>query len=158
MKFKQLSGDINWQEFGGKFVSKKLNNGDFDYWLVLDVINMHEATGDESQDKYYVSLLAISPSQVSQKEKDSAISSCGWDADNYNDLAMVEILSSYGIFACLWQDSSNNITQLMKDARHEAELSSMLFGFYMDRQENRIGQNGWDLIRGQDIREFLNLE
>ena len=35
MNLKFLTGDINWTEYGGKFVTKKLNNGDFDYWLVL---------------------------------------------------------------------------------------------------------------------------
>jgi len=39
MRFKFLTGDVNWETYGGKWVSPKLNNGDFDYWLVLEFVN-----------------------------------------------------------------------------------------------------------------------
>jgi hypothetical protein len=46
MKFKFLTGDINWQTYGGKFISKKLNNGEFDHWLVIEVTNWANAVGE----------------------------------------------------------------------------------------------------------------
>ena len=45
----------------------------------------------------------------------------------------------------------------MREARKESQIINSLFGFYMDRVENGIGQDGWQLIAGQDIREFLSL-
>jgi hypothetical protein len=153
-KFKMLSGDTDWKRYGAKFVSKRLNNGDFDYWIVLEVTNMHEATGDEDQEKYYVTLTAVSPESVSQKNIDSALSCCGFSDDqmeslDQNPLLLVEALSDYGIFAVLWQGTGNNIRQLMKTAHEEAFFSSRFFGFYMDRPMNGIGQTGWDLIAGK---------
>jgi hypothetical protein len=44
----------------------------------------------------------------------------------------------------------------MKEARKESQLINMLFGFYMDRPENGIGQDGWGLIAGQDVNDFFN--
>lgn len=156
MKFNQLSGDVNWQQYGGKFVSKRLSNGDFNYWLVMDVVNMHDATEDESQDKYNVSILAVSPEQAEESGINSALSCCGIEDGNPSELLKVEALVDYGIFAMLWNESSNNITSLMKKAHKEAQLINGLFGFYMDKPENRIGQNGWELIAGQSIRDYFN--
>ena len=69
MRFKFLTGDVNWKEWGGKFVSPKQNNGDWDYWLVMDVINIPNETGDESVSKYYVSIHAVAPDAVDHDEK-----------------------------------------------------------------------------------------
>lgn len=153
MHFKFLSGDVNWKDYGGKFVSKRLNNGEFDYWLVLSVTNMHEATGEYDQDRYHVQIEAVSPESAGKHNLDQALGSCGFSDDDLewyenNPLIQVNALSEYGIFAILWDKSGNNIHQLLKAARHESQLIEMLFGFYMDKPENRIGQSGWDLIQG----------
>ena len=160
MKFKMLSGDINWQEYGGKFVSKKLNNGDWDYWLVINCINMWKATGEETPFKYTVEIQAVSPQAAWKLNLDRALDSCGFSDEETEkcrntELIKVEVLSDYGIFATLWHKDGNNIKSLLKDAHKEVGLIQMLFGFYMDRTENRIGQDGWDFISGQDIREFF---
>jgi hypothetical protein len=158
MKFKTLYNDGN----RGKYISKKLNNTEFDYWLILDVIDMDSATGEEGGDKYNVAIQAVSPQQAGQKNVDSALSACGFSDEQLerygNDpVVQAKALSDYGIFAQLWQISGNNLSELLKQARKEAVLIELLFGFYMDRPENRIGQNGWQLIQGQDIREFLGM-
>lgn len=160
MKFKFLTGDVNWQTYGGKFVSKRLNNGDFDYYLVLDVINWHDATGDESQDKYNVSIQAVSPMAAGEEKVNQALGSMGLSDDQMTQyenepLIQVEALVTYGIFAQLYTANGNNLNEMLKTARREADLIHGLFGFYMDRPENGLGQNGWQLIRGQDVREFL---
>jgi len=75
LKFKFLTGDMNWQEYGGQFVSKRLSNGEFDYWIVLDFVNMHEATGDEDMPKYHVSVLAVSPDEAGEDKLRHAMQS-----------------------------------------------------------------------------------
>ena len=152
MKFKFLTGDVNWKEYGGKFVSPKQNNGDWNYWLVIDVINMHDVTGDETEPKYYITISAVAPDAVSEDEKNSALQSCDMEdwykKTDWKDLTMVEALVTCGISACLWQAQGNNIRKLMQDARKESDQIVMLFGFYMDRQLNAIGNDGWDFISG----------
>jgi hypothetical protein len=147
MNFKMLSGDVNWRKYGGKFVSKKLNNGDFDYWLVMEVINWLDATGDDSQGKYVVSLSAISPDSVSKENLNRALESTGLTGVRKLDLVLA--LSDYGIYAPLWNESGDNLKVLLKEAHKQAILSSGLFGFYMDRPKNRLGQTGWNLIAGE---------
>lgn len=146
IKFKFLTGDVCWQEYGGKFISKKFNNGEFDYYYVMEVINWYEFESSPAF-TYHVQLSVIAPSEFDEIE--SAINSCGWDGMDLNDdLMLVELISSYAGGALIWQESGNNIRSLMKAARKEAALCNMLFGFYLDRNQNAIGSTGWDLLQG----------
>lgn len=153
MKFSFLTGDCNWLDYGGKWVSKKLNNGDFDYWLVIELINMDDACGrdNEGQAKYNVCLSAVSPAEAGDEKMHSAFECIGMEENHElqkNPLAQVEALHSYGISAPLWQDNGNNARKLLREARKQAFMSSTLFGFYMDAPKNRIGSTGWDCIKG----------
>lgn len=151
MRFKFLTGDVNWQDYGGKFISRKLNNGDFDYWIVMEVLNWYDAVGEreakEGGSKYNVSLSAVSPQEAGKDQLEQAFNS--YDSEVLNDpLAQVEALGSYGIKAPLWNMNGNNLGKLMREARKQADLASGLFGFYMDAPKNAIGSTGWDCIKG----------
>lgn len=147
-----LSGDVNYLSFGGKWISKKHNNGDFDYWFVVELVNMHDATGEDDQPTYRLSIAVAAPSEVPEEERTSAHQSCGSDEygglDEYPIKQQVEILHSYGMSAHLWYKSGNNFKTLWKEAHHELILIEMLFGFYMDKTVNMFGTTGWDLIKG----------
>lgn len=151
-KLKFLSGDVNYLSFGGKWISKKHNNGDFDYWYVIELTNMHEATGEEDQPRYNLSIAVVAPSEVPEEERISAHQSCGSSEygglDEYPIDLQVEVLHSYGISACLWHKSGNNFKHLWKEAHNELSKMGMLFGFYMDKRVNRLGATGWDFIKG----------
>lgn len=149
VRFHFLTGDVNWQKYGGKFVSNRLNNGDFNYWLVLDVINMPEETGDDNQPTYNVSLLAVSPESAGIETVNKALESAGLpDGLEVTPEIAVEVLCDYGTYAQLKTFNGNNIRALLAQAKHEAQLADSLFGFYMDAPENRIGSSGWDMIAG----------
>ena len=180
IRFKFLAGDVNWQEYGGKFVSKKLCNGhdgkgavqgqdyDFHYWLVMDVRPDEDwEYGDKKQPKYWVSLAVVSPEAADPKELQSAINSCGIPDSELprfmaDPLFLVDCLHSYGVAAYVWQGKGNNLSALMKEARKEAQLAGgMFFGFYMDAPQNRIGSTGWDCVRGDllaGLRRFQDDE
>ena len=150
MEFEFLIGDVDWKEYGGKWISPMLNNGDFDYWLVIEFINWLDATGDLIEDnEFLVSIEAVAPSRVSKDDMDSAISCCGYeDMDLDNDHVKVELLSSYGVEAHLWSESGNDAEDLLKRAKQASFVVSGLFGFFMDSPQNAIGSTGWDLIAG----------
>lgn len=151
MKFKILSGDVNWRDYGAKWISPKLNNGEFDYWLVLEFTNMDEACGrdNEGKPKYVVSLSAVSPQEAGPDNLKKAFDCCGMPEEAKNDpLAQVEALHSYGIAAHLWQSEGKNAHKLLREAKRQAIPVSGLFGFYMDAPENKIGSTGWEFIRG----------
>jgi hypothetical protein len=156
MKFAFLTGDVNWLNYGGKWISPKLNNGDFDYWIVMELINMDDACGrdNEGQAKYHVSLAAVSPSQAGE-HLNRALDSCGIGPQhqggvfvNVSEVMAVEALHSYGVSAPLWQSGGNNARKLLREASKQAQMTNMLFGFYMDAPKNKIGTTGWEAIKG----------
>ncbi len=147
-----LSGDVNYLAYGGKWISKKHNNGDFDYWYVVELINMHEATGEEDQPKYSLSISVVAPSEAPENERISAHQSCG--SDHYGGLneypieLQVDTLHSYGISASIWVKAGNSFKELWKEGHDELGRISMLFGYYMDRPVNMLGATGWDILKG----------
>jgi hypothetical protein len=154
MRFKFLTGDVNWLQYGGSWVSQRLNNGEFDYWIVIRLINWEDACGANApKETYNVELLSVSPSEAGEENLASAFSCCGLDGPEQaslreNPLVQVECLVSYGVYANLWQANGNNAHKLLKEARHQAICAAGLYGFYMDRTQNRIGSTGWEFQRG----------
>jgi hypothetical protein len=140
---------MNWETYGGKFVSKKLNNGEFDYWMVMEIINWREHSNDPLY-TYNVGLSMVAPSQLDRDTIDRAFES--WGLVDYLDtdpLLLIDIVSSYGAGVVpLWDESGDNLRKLMKQARHEADHAEMLLGFYLDRQVNALGATGWDWLEG----------
>jgi hypothetical protein len=148
-RFRWLTGDVNWLQYGGKWVSQKFNNGEFDYWLVLELINMHDATGEEDQAKYVVELCVVSPDQAGPENMARAFGSSGVPDDvRENPIVQVEVLHGYGISAHVVNRSGSNARKLLHEVRREAVMVNGLFGFYMDKPENKIGSTGWEFIKG----------
>jgi len=151
MKLKLLSGDINWKIFGAKWITKKLNNEDFDYWLIVSFMNFEEETSEKCNgNKYVVEIHAVAPSQVPEEELKRAIESCGRETreNELTEEIKAELLEEYGISANLKTLYGNNANKLMKEARKDLNLVEGLFGFFMDKPENQIGSTGWDIIKG----------
>lgn len=150
MNFKFLTGDCDWQKYGGKFISKRLNSGDWDYWLVYEVINMEEACGEKG---YNVSLFAVSPEAAGIHNFVKACQSLGFSGEVpehfYTDVGKVEVLCNCDIKAQLWTGNGNNLSKLIKEVHYKAEgISGIFFGMMMDSPQNSIGSTGWDLIAG----------
>jgi hypothetical protein len=152
LKLKRLSGNIDWKTFGAKWITKKLNNGNFDYYLIVSFMNFEEATGEKCDgNRYIVEIHAVAPSQIPETHKNAAFRSMGLeneDKSKYTKKQIAEIIESYGIFANLKTLYGNNADNLMKEARKEINLVSGLFGIFMDIPENAIGSTGWDIIKG----------
>jgi 5-carboxymethyl-2-hydroxymuconate isomerase len=149
IKFKVLGGDINFTEYGGTWISPKMNNGEFDYWLVRKLTNWHEATNDFNELKYHAAIAVVAPSQFPEDEIKSACRCL--DVDNWeqlNDEQKVEIIHSYQGGVEIATGRSNNYTKLFKEIDAEAQLSNMLFGMAMDAPRNQLGATGWNLLQG----------
>ena len=152
MKTRFLCGGMDWQTYGAKFITKKLSNGDWNYWLVLDFMNLDELAPEIGDHRYEVSILAVSPEAAGDKHIKDALECCGVDTDKLgiqarNDLVL-EALLSYGVFATLQTFTGSNYRKVLKEARAQLDCVAGLFGFYMDRPENRVGHTGWDFIEG----------
>jgi hypothetical protein len=145
-KFKVLDDGDTTQ----KWISPRFNNGDWNYYLVLTLTDWKEATGDNSVKKWWVTIEAISPTAAGTKQVKKALDSMGWDMNKKPDTELkVLALAEYGIQATLFSKGGNNKKVLLAEAKKEASLiESFTFGFSMDKPENRIGNTGWDFIRG----------
>lgn len=165
IKFHFMSGDVNYTTYGGKWISNRQNNGEFDYWFVIELINWQEAVGDRDAPDatYNVSLSVVSPSQAGEQNLKAAYECCGITQDildtakanGYLEEAQVEFLHSYGVHTPVWDQDGNNYRALLQQARAEAREVGTLFGFYMDRPVNKIGETGWESLKGTDPREVL---
>ena len=157
MKWSFLSGDMNFEDYGGKFVSPPLNNVEFYYWLVLDVLNWENAVGEreagEIDGTHNVTLSAVAPSECPVDALQSAIDSCGCENVDIDDpLILVELLHSYGIYATIWE-KDGKLKDLLREGKEKAEIMGVtLFGFAMDCPQNAIGATGWDWLRGRSSR------
>jgi hypothetical protein len=133
-----------------KWVSNKLNNRKFDYWLVLEITDLEVACGDPGA-KYLVTLNAVAPSQVGESEIKSALASWGLEKpwSEYTDTMKVEILQSYGSSACVWQGTGNNQEVLLKKGRSIAQSDGYVnFNSFLRKFANQIGHTNMDFLRG----------
>lgn len=132
-------------------VSKRFNNGDFDYWLVLKLEYLDELI-DEPDSKYQITIHAVSPDALGETNLATALKS--FDAspsDKLDPKFLATILVEYGSSAPLWTRFGNNARSLWRLATREATIINMLFGFYMDRPLNALGATGWDWIAGNPL-------
>ena len=148
---------MNYTTYGGKWISTRQNNGEFDYYFVIELLNWRETVGEREAppETYNVSLSVVSPQQAQDKIA-AALDCCGITEEmlptatenGYRDTALVEALHSYGVHTPVWSKDGNNWRALMREARQEARQCEFLFGFYLDRPVNRIGTTGWESLRG----------
>jgi len=164
MRFSFLTGDVNYTTYGGKWISTRQSNGEFDYYFVIELLNWRETVGEREApaETYNISLSVVSP-QEAQDKIGAALDCCGITeamlqsatGNGYRDSVLVEALYTYGVHTPVWSKDGNNWRALMGEARQEAGQCEFLFGFYLDRPVNRIGTTGWESLRG-DLTSALD--
>jgi hypothetical protein len=134
--------------------SKEINHGDFTFRFAIKLTYLEEYGDDVCKGgKYSVCVDAVSPESAGKDKVIDAIESWTDDQDVINQYLSDPYtpyltLLEYGISATLFHKQGNNKNQLLKDASKELKVIDMLFGFYMDKYQNRIGNTGWDFISG----------
>ncbi len=152
IRFKFLTGDVNWLDYGGKWISQRFNNGEFDWWFVLTLDNVEDRVGEreakEVGAKYWVTVAVVAPEEFSDKE--GAVEGMGdeYTWDKLTPEMKVELVEQYAGGAQVFHAAGNNYKKLFKEARQKATESEFLFGFAMDRAMNAIGSTGWDFLKG----------
>jgi len=154
--FKWLTGDVNWRDYGGKWISNKLNNGKYDYWFVIDFVNLYEACGEreanEMGGKYSCSLEVVSPSLAGEENLKKALQ--GWDMEDkplseLSDEMKVELLSSYGVHAAVWSECGKYANKLIAEAKKQAKtMGELEYNQAMNTFANALGHTREDFLRG----------
>lgn len=152
--FKVLTGWCGTKEW----VSPRLSNGEFNYYLVIRIMDMTN-TGREwndppDRDPWLMEIMAVAPSLMSEEANELIVRHQGPKADR-GELNQIAELVLHGTYAPLWGKWGDSPLSLMMDARKEANSIESLFGLYMDKPVNRIGTTGWEAIVG-DIQSGLN--
>jgi len=147
--WKFLTGDVNWEEYGGKFVLRVAKRRFF----IIDVLNWYETVGeDEATCEFNVSLDECDVSVLSEKNKEDLLSSCGWEgADRTDPLVWAEMMHSYGMKAPLWGEDGDDIEELMEEAKSAAaELldDPSLHAEYLQTPVNAIGSTAMEFMKG----------
>jgi hypothetical protein len=167
VRFTFLTGDCNFVDYGGKWISNRQNNGEFDYYFVIELLNWRESVGEreakEIGSKYHISLSVVAPSQVSENNMQQAYNCSGIGADTLRNaetggyLANVqaEALHGYSGGTQVYGANGNNWQSLMRLTKRESRQCASLLGFYLDRPVNRLGMTGWESIKLTDTRTVL---
>lgn len=154
--FKWLTGDVDWQDYGGKWISNKLNNGEYDYWFIIDFVNLLDACGEREAKKmggkYMVTLYSVSPSLAGEENLMEAIKGCGFNNSELKELSdemKVEALVSYGVSAQLWSECGNFAKKLIAMAKKEAKtMGEVEYNLNVKSFANTLGHTHEDFLRG----------
>lgn len=140
-------GDVNYRQYGGKWYRKI----DDTTYHIIELINMWDATGEEDQSQYNVSLAEIDLMNISDDQIKRCVDSCGWlNNDNLSELMVIESIHSYGIYAPMGDWNGNNYKELLKQAREESHLldDSNYHTSQMNRPVNKLGSTAYEYSIG----------
>lgn len=133
-----------------------MRDSDWPVWFILKLEYIEQYLSESEiakfGGKYCVSVEAVAPKALSEKNLNYAIDSVGWtnyDLDLYTNDYLPVIIADYGCKATLFSKAGNNMKLLLREARKELIPIRTLFGFYMDRPQNRIGNDGWSFVKGE---------
>lgn len=135
--------------------AKPMTDSDWPVWFILRVEYMDQRFSEREmkQDnigKHCVSILAVAPDAVAPEEMKRAFDCIGLPMDNASNDMKLAALVSYGIYATLHSETTNNKAAGIKAAREQLRgLASIMFGLAMAQSQNAIGNSGWDFIKGE---------
>jgi len=155
-EFLTICGHPDYAAEGTKMVSKFTIDSDWPVYLMIEVVDWLDATGDEDKPEWVVILSAVAPEAVSEENMKRAFDCCGFDLADLEEESeedalymTLEALHSYGIKAPIGEFWCNEPDPAVKVAMREAVAVRGLFGFFMDRQVNAIGNTGWHFLQGE---------
>lgn len=150
--WKFLTGDIGFQTFGGKWYRCIKESR----YHVIELVNMHEATGDEDQPTYHVNLQEI---DLDIADLNSALSCCGWSdpPDEADPVMLVDSVSAYGQYLPMGDWNGNNYRKLLAGAKRESRrLNDPEYHWrQMHRSVNKIGSTAIEYARGDFASAIL---
>jgi hypothetical protein len=168
--FKWLTGDVNFTDYGGKWI-RKVGSADSRRYHILSLENWVELVGEREASEvgatYCVDLSEVDLDAIALSGSlESALRSCGMTLDQFGavtcgghtiadpqhaELALAEACHSYGCKAPLWDANGNNYRKLMREARAFSRSldDSDRHSEAMERPVNAIGTSAADFMCGR---------
>jgi hypothetical protein len=165
MPFKFLTGDVNWEDYGGKWYRQTSPST----YLVMSIFCWEEETGELGPEE---STHNVELSEVDLSDEESlteALRSSGWEIEDgkvvnsYDgsevggELAMVEAMHGYGCKAPLGNWNGSDIKRLMTKAGKKAALldDPEEYEDALNRPVNAIGSTAREFQRGEMVAPIL---
>jgi len=173
--WKFLTGDVNWEDYGGKWAKKAWDNS----WWILRFENCEEwgdgATG------YSCDIQRIDLLEVPGDTLVSALSSCGWAysqeeqgivcshsddvvvkfTDKHFELVLIDCLSGYGCYAPMGSVTGESYPDLVRAAGHNAAdemmADSVATARALAKPANALGATAADFGCGDPLAGLRNM-
>lgn len=129
--------------YEGMYISyETYNNGDFEYQHVIEVNTLP----DEPEKSYIIWGVAKTKEHLTDEKLNDVLDSSCVD---YDQCITVDVFS-HGLFATIDNDivDNNEVENILKQIPSRVSVVNQLFGYYMDKPLNRIGNTGWDFLDG----------
>lgn len=156
--WRELCGDVNWQDYGGKWGIQDPSNARVFYVIRHD--NMVDAMGEREVeesgiDVHVSTVYRVDLDDTTEDNIKSALECCGVDLDEYerdsHDWIVVECLVDYGAAAPMGEHGSNYAERARAAARREVEeliADSDKCEAALDRPVNKLGSTAREYARG----------
>lgn len=137
---------------GIMWVSDPINYGDwpFCYVLRLQYTEDHDQEWAETNGRFHMEVHVASP-VAAKKELVRIAENMGMTLKEFKEGPMesqcMELVNE-GISACLYQCTGNNMRKTIRQAKSKVPEIDFMFGFWMDKPVNAIGDTGWDWVKG----------
>jgi hypothetical protein len=132
-------------------MSEVFNNTEFDYRVFIRVTYLSEfGLGEEYDGKAEVEVHIAKTAEYLSKEKLQGIAETyGIEPEEVRPYDIADYGLSATIESVLVEDNKEAIDQQVKLFTERISGYTGLLGFYLDRPQNRIGNNGWDFLDGR---------
>lgn len=125
-------------------------------WLYVQIMELPNDCREPFGHRWCASLVGVSPFFANNDSIISAFECCGdWLEERWDDLdgkqremAVCETLISAGVKMHIVDKTSSRAKGAYRGCAQEANIATMMWGFIADRQANRIGNSGWDFLKG----------
>ncbi len=159
MKFDFLSGDVDWCTYGGKWVSERLDSGLFNYWLVLDFLNLEEAGARDDDDDamYHCAIEAVAPDLLGFDKIEELMYTMDLEwleewyyrqSESNRMLLLIDEASIHGYYGpCAFFEGNDWRNTIISARRRAAHVATYPWS-YWNRQANMVGSTVYDFMSG----------
>ena len=143
-----LGSDVNWIDHGGSWGCKAPDGS----WYIVQWTDMHDATGDDSGDRWLAEVRRIALAEVPPRELASALQCVGCEDSDPSELACIEACNSYGVYSPLESFGGSKYAERIRASARRYALGLMsdasALDSALDRPVNAIGTTAREWGRG----------
>jgi len=144
IKFSSLPKQPYQSEHENRWISQKLTEGEFNYYLVLEIISLKYNPG------YMVGLSIVSPDQLKKYNPD--IVQKKWNKNIFSDeIKLAEALYFAGIHVIIISQYGLHRQKLLEMVQEKIPTAIESVNYYMNQIVDTVDITGWELLSGKTL-------